>query len=60
MVVSHSLGLMQTLCDQVAWLDHGQLLAEGPAPEVVRSYIEQVNEAEIERIEAADRQTERA
>ena len=33
--VSHSLALIQTLCDRVAWLDHGQLRAEGPAYEVV-------------------------
>lgn len=51
-VVSHSLGLMQTLCDEVAWLDHGHLLEDGPAPEVVRSYVEQVNQAEVDRIEA--------
>ena len=29
--VSHSLALVQTLCDQVAWIDHGRLRAEGPA-----------------------------
>lgn len=51
-VVSHSLGLMQTLCDEVAWLDHGQLQQIGPAPEVVRAYTTRVNEAELERIES--------
>ncbi|HZN14698.1 MAG TPA: ABC transporter ATP-binding protein [Acidimicrobiales bacterium] len=53
-VVSHSLGLMQTLCDQVAWLDHGVLQQAGPAPEVVRAYLEQVNTEEAERIESDD------
>ncbi len=53
-VVSHSLGLMQTLCDEVAWLDHGELQEAGPAPEVVRSYVEKVNQAEIDRIEAGE------
>jgi hypothetical protein len=54
-VVSHSLGLMQTLCDEISWLDHGRLQQSGPAPEVVRSYLEQVNEAEAQRIEDDDR-----
>ncbi len=53
-VVSHSLGLMQTLCDEVAWLDHGVLQEAGAAPDVVRSYLDQVNANEAERIEAAD------
>jgi ABC-2 type transport system ATP-binding protein/lipopolysaccharide transport system ATP-binding protein len=53
-VVSHSLGLMQTLCDEVAWLDHGSLMQVGPAPDVVRSYLDQVNAAEAERIESDD------
>jgi ABC-type polysaccharide/polyol phosphate transport system ATPase subunit len=48
--VSHDLGLMASMCDRVAWLDHGQLLAEGPALEVTRQYLDQVNEAEEERI----------
>ena len=51
-VVSHSLGLMQTLCDEVAWLDHGVLQEAGPAPKVVRAYTERVNEVEVERIES--------
>lgn len=53
-VVSHSLGLMQTLCDEVSWLDHGRLLESGPAPDVVRSYLEQVNTVEAERIVTDD------
>jgi energy-coupling factor transporter ATP-binding protein EcfA2 len=52
-VVSHSLGLMQTLCDEVAWLDHGRLLEAGGAPDVVRSYVQQVNADEAHRLEAA-------
>jgi lipopolysaccharide transport system ATP-binding protein len=51
-VVSHSLGLMQTLCDEVAWLDHGVLQEAGRAPDVVRSYVQQVNEVEAHRLEA--------
>jgi len=52
-VVSHSLGLMQTLCDEVAWLDHGRLLQAGSSPKVVRAYLDQVNTNEAERVESA-------
>lgn len=48
-LVSHSLGLVQTLCDQVAWLDHGKLRAAGPAPAVTQEYLAEVGEAERER-----------
>src|SRR3954451_2750630 len=48
--VSHSLALIQTLCDRVAWLEHGQLRAEGPAFEVVDKYVQEVNAAESNRL----------
>lgn len=37
-VVSHALDLMRTFLDEAAWLDHGKLLAIGPAAEVVDQY----------------------
>lgn len=37
-VVSHSLDLLSTFCERVIWLDHGRLMADGPAQEVVRQY----------------------
>jgi ABC-type polysaccharide/polyol phosphate transport system ATPase subunit len=40
MLVSHGLGIIKTLADQVAWLDHGVVFDEGPAEEVVEAYIE--------------------
>ena len=46
--VSHSLGLVQSLCDRVAWLDHGRLRAEGPAAEVTQAYLAEVNAAEAD------------
>ncbi len=49
-LVTHSLNLVQTMCDHAAWLDHGNLKAEGPAPEVVHQYLDQVNVVEAERI----------
>ena len=37
-VVSHDLGAVETLCDDVLWLEHGVSRALGPAAEVVASY----------------------
>jgi len=37
-VVSHSLALFKTFCDRVIWLDHGHVVADGPAAEIVRQY----------------------
>ena len=42
-VVSHSLGAVQTLCDEVAWLDDGILKATGSAGEVIDEYMLQVH-----------------
>jgi ABC-2 type transport system ATP-binding protein/lipopolysaccharide transport system ATP-binding protein len=50
--VSHSLPLVQTLCDRAAWIEKGVLRAEGPALEVVDQYITTVNRSERERYEA--------
>ena len=52
-LVSHSLGLVQTLCDEVAWLDHGRLRGVGPAPEVTQEYLAEVGAVERQRDAAA-------
>jgi lipopolysaccharide transport system ATP-binding protein len=62
--VSHSLPLVQSLCDRAAWIEKGVLRAEGPAMEVVDEYLATVNRAERERYDAeghgrADGDTER-
>jgi len=44
-IVSHGLGAVEQMCDQVAWLDHGQLRLIGPATEVVDAYLAQVEVA---------------
>jgi ABC-2 type transport system ATP-binding protein/lipopolysaccharide transport system ATP-binding protein len=49
-MVSHSAPLMEQMCDQVAWLDHGVLLDDGDPSDVVRKYLEKVNVAESERL----------
>ena len=39
-VVSHSLGVIRTLCEQAAWLDHGVVREIGPAARIIDDYIE--------------------
>jgi ABC-2 type transport system ATP-binding protein len=38
LVVSHSLGLIEELCESAIWLDQGQLRASGTADEVIAQY----------------------
>jgi ABC-type polysaccharide/polyol phosphate transport system ATPase subunit len=42
-VVSHALGTMRTLCDELALLEHGNLIAVGPSGEVVETYLGDVH-----------------
>jgi ABC-type polysaccharide/polyol phosphate transport system ATPase subunit len=42
-VVSHSLGSVQSICDEVAWLDDGVLRATGEAGTVIDQYLAQVH-----------------
>jgi lipopolysaccharide transport system ATP-binding protein len=37
-LVSHDSGLVGNLCDEVLWLESGQLVAHGPADEIVSRY----------------------
>jgi lipopolysaccharide transport system ATP-binding protein len=59
-VVSHSLAMIQQLCDRVAWLDHGHLVADGPAEEVCEQYLASVNAAEEKHLAATERRAERS
>jgi ABC-type polysaccharide/polyol phosphate transport system ATPase subunit len=36
--VSHGLGQVEQLCEQVAWIDHGELKVVGPAADVISAY----------------------
>lgn len=38
LLVSHELETVSTMCDRVAWLDHGTLLRTGPPSEVLPEY----------------------
>lgn len=49
--VTHSMPLVQTMCDRAAWLEHGQLKAEGKPFDVVDAYLATVNETESLRLE---------
>ncbi len=46
LLVSHSLALMEDLCDTAVWLDHGVVRAHGEARSVVREYVASVNQRE--------------
>jgi lipopolysaccharide transport system ATP-binding protein len=50
-MVTHSLNLVQSMCDRAAWLDHGGLRAVGSAPDVVHKYLDEVNVVEAKRLE---------
>lgn len=38
-MVSHDHKLVESLCNRVFWLDHGELIADGPPEEVVNRYL---------------------
>ena len=40
MIVSHSLGTVQSFCDRVLWLDHGEVQAIGEVEEIIDKYIQ--------------------
>jgi ABC-2 type transport system ATP-binding protein len=42
-IVSHAMGALRSMCDQAAWLNHGQVLGSGPANEIVDEYIDEVH-----------------
>ena len=53
-LVSHASGLVESLCDEVAWLDHGELQMVGGPADVVRGYLERVNSQEAIRLNAEE------
>lgn len=46
-MVTHSMGLVESMCDQAAWLENGQLKAIGDSRDVVRQYLDTVNDREV-------------
>ncbi|MCU1613003.1 MAG: transporter related [Frankiales bacterium] len=47
-VVSHALSTMRTMCDEVAWLDHGKLLEVGHPRDLVDAYVGRSHEDRVE------------
>ena len=43
LLVSHNATLMRTMCDTVAWLDHGRLMELGEPDAVVQAYLDHVS-----------------
>ena len=48
-LVSHGLGQIEAMCDEVTWLEHGQTQLTGPASQVVSAYVQKVNAEESTR-----------
>ena len=46
LLVSHSMAAIEEMCTDALWLEHGQVRAYGPAPEVISGYLGKVNSAE--------------
>lgn len=38
--VSHNMVAVQSLCSRVIWIDHGQIVADGPPADIVARYLE--------------------
>ena len=53
-LVSHSLSIVENLCQAAAWLDHGELKMLGESRSVVRGYLDAVNEDEAHSAVADD------
>jgi lipopolysaccharide transport system ATP-binding protein len=51
--VSHNLSAVEMMCQRAMWLDHGTIRQAGPTAEVVRAYIDAVDEALV--VGASDR-----
>ncbi|MEO8284894.1 MAG: ABC transporter ATP-binding protein [Chloroflexota bacterium] len=49
--VSHALDSVRALCKRAIWLDHGRLVADGPAGEVIDQYLTYENEKHAERLQ---------
>jgi lipopolysaccharide transport system ATP-binding protein len=48
--VSHALDSVRGLCSRAIWLDHGKLIADGPANDVIDQYLAFENEKHADRI----------
>ncbi len=42
--VSHNLSAVETMCHRAVWLDHGEIRRQGPTADVVRAYLDAVDQ----------------
>ncbi len=47
-LVSHSLASIESMCDEAVWVDHGRVRSSGRARDVVRQYVDHVNQVEVQ------------
>ena len=52
LLVTHSLGLVETLCDEAVWIDAGRVQAQGDPKRVVGAYLTAVEKGEQELMAA--------
>jgi ABC-type polysaccharide/polyol phosphate transport system ATPase subunit len=45
-MVSHDLQSIKQMCNRAVWLEHGRLMADGPADDVVDEYVRKVMPAD--------------
>jgi lipopolysaccharide transport system ATP-binding protein len=48
-MVSHNLPTLRSLCTHALWIEHGELLADGPTDEVIDAYLENQDDWQAER-----------
>src|SRR5438477_3360861 len=57
--VSHNLSAVEMMCQQTVWLDHGVIRQIGPTAEVVRAYLDGVDDALVEAMRSDGRDSAR-
>lgn len=53
-LVSHAMGQLRNMCDQVAWLEHGTIKEVGPPGNIVDDYVGESHAEDRESIEVAE------
>ena len=51
--VSHNMAAVELMCQRAVWLDRGRVRASGPTPEVVRAYLDTLDEEPAEGLSGA-------
>jgi lipopolysaccharide transport system ATP-binding protein len=57
LLVTHSLGLVERMCDEAVWLDGGETQAEGDSKRVVDAYLTAVDQSEERSLAASSAAT---